>query len=207
MPVWLVFGVQSRAKRTDPRRAVAGGDAAPEDADAAAEGAELASALEGVGRDVLGELVAAASHAARASTKAKTPARVARRRANGFLIGPDIWSPSSMTNAATRDSGDGVNESTGLLPSPVLAGSGSAGLWRSPHSQRTRRSPEAVFGCPAMVHLTSGRPPLATRAVVPARLSRRAPEGPRPRPAPPSVRDVPRARSPRVRGATRRSRR
>jgi hypothetical protein len=48
-------------------------------------------------------------------------------------------------NAVTVDSGDGVNESTGLLPSPVLAGSGSAGLWQSPHSQRTKRSPEAVF--------------------------------------------------------------
>src|SRR4051794_3351596 len=158
MPVWLVFGVQSRAKRTDPRRAVADGDAAPGDADAGAEDAELASALEGVGRDALGGWGAAGVQAPMASTKATTPARVARRRANGFLIGPDISSPSSMTNAATRDSGDGVNESTGLLPSPVLAGSGSAGLWRSPHSQRTRRSPEAVFGCDWMVHRASVRP-------------------------------------------------
>src|SRR4051794_17347553 len=158
MPVWLVFGVQSRAKRTDPRGGATDGDAPPEDADAAPEGAELASAPEGVGRDVLGEWVAAGSQAPRASTKATTPARIARRRANGFLIGPDIWSPSSMRNAATRDSGDGVNESTGLLPSPVLAGSGSAGLWLSPHSQRTRRSPEAVFGCAWMVHRASVRP-------------------------------------------------
>ena len=35
----------------------------------------------------------------------------------------------------------------GLLPSPVRAGSGSAGKWRMPHSQRSTRSPEAVFGC------------------------------------------------------------
>jgi hypothetical protein len=32
----------------------------------------------------------------------------------------------------------------GLLPSPALTGSGSAGLWPSPHSQRGSRSPEAL---------------------------------------------------------------
>src|SRR3954451_12746411 len=72
-----------------------------------------------------------------------------------------------MKNAATSDSGDGVNESTGLLPSPVLAGSGSAGLWLSPHSQRTRRSPEAVFGCAWMVHRASVRPAIPGPAARP----------------------------------------
>src|SRR3954453_9854783 len=75
-----------------------------------------------------------------------------------------------MKNAATSDSGDGVNESTRLLPSPVLAGSGSAGLWLSPHSQRTRRSPEAVFGCAWMVHRASVRPAIPG----PAALDRRS---------------------------------
>ena len=42
------------------------------------------------------------------------------------------------TKRRLRKNGDGVNKSKGLLPSPVLAGSGSAGLWPWPHSQRTR---------------------------------------------------------------------
>ena len=40
----------------------------------------------------------------------------------------------------------------GLLPSPVRTGSGSAGLWSEPHSQRIRRSPEAIFSCRASLH-------------------------------------------------------
>ena len=90
-----------------------------------------------------------------ATTRIATSRRAHRNRWKDRMS-VDIRSPSSMENAVTSDSGDGVNESTGLLPSPVLAGSGSAGLWRSPHSQRTRRSPEAVFGCGAMVHRPSG---------------------------------------------------
>ena len=55
---------------------------------------------------------------------------------------------SSPTRIAVTGLRDGVVViDAGLLPSPVRAGSGSAGLWPSPHSQRSRRSPEAVFGC------------------------------------------------------------
>ena len=48
----------------------------------------------------------------------------------------------------------------GLLPTPVRTGSGSAGLWRAPHSQRVTRSPEADMRLSsASLHRPAARPP------------------------------------------------
>ena len=84
-----------------------------------------------------------------------------RDAASRDMVGDGCWTSGLRREHEKRRhrgfTGTASTESTGLLPSPVLAGSGSAGLWRSPHSQRTRRSPEAVFGCAAMVH-SSVRP-------------------------------------------------
>ena len=82
-------------------------------------------------------------------TAATTMSRVRQRLPEGRRRCADVASCRSEPPVERTPSpgGDGVNESTGLLPSPVRAGSGSAGLWRWPHSQRTMRSPEAVFGC------------------------------------------------------------
>ena len=137
-PVWFVFGVQSSARRTVPS-AVGGrrcrrGRPWPErqwtagDEDGPADG-----------------VVAAGPHeAARSATNAAARNRLMRSSGHGSAS----WTPCRARNETpSPKNGDGVNESTGLLPSPVLAGSGSAGLWRRPHSQRARRSPEAVFGC------------------------------------------------------------
>ena len=63
---------------------------------------------------------------------------------------------SKMQERRLRKNGDGVDESKGLLPSPVLAGSGSAGLWPRPHSQRTR-APRRRYSVSAGI---VARPPL-----------------------------------------------
>ena len=158
-PVWFVFGVQSSASRTVPSGAceadaageadgAADGDAGRADGDRRCPTASPPASRPGFPRR--GPHDAAMS----ATPKAAASNRFMRSSA-GWMV---IEAPVATEHAKRRlqGSGDGVNESTGLLPSPVLAGSGSAGLWRLPHSQRTRRSPEAVFGCRPMVHRPDG---------------------------------------------------
>ena len=57
----------------------------------------------------------------------------------------------------------------GLLPTPVRTGSGSAGLWSEPHSQRIRRSPEAIFSCrrESTPPAPADRPPATSGASAP----------------------------------------
>ena len=125
---------------------------------------------------------AAGAGAARSSGEVGVPPdadrrrrRRARRRGERGSGATDRWWSRRLrreTRNAVSGHGDGVNESTGLLPSPVLAGSGSAGLWRLPHSQRTRRSPEAVFGCAR--DGTPSDPARRVRATRPMTARRRA---------------------------------
>ena len=109
----------------------------------------------------------ASPHAAAHEVATSTTREAARAAVHG--VSAVDWtsrSPSNRTRKRRpRVPGTASTSRSGLLPSPVRAGSGSAGLWRLPHSQRTRRSPEAVFGCRPMVHRPVGPP--ASRAARP----------------------------------------